>query len=198
MKLPMMIAGNFEPNFSVKHMLKDVVIASRLGRTFGLEFGATDATRHGLVEEMRQGRGDDDYASLFRQYFPAGHPLKSDGVSEEDKQPRLAGIDEEKRAEPEPVAAKVAAENAPSPASSSKVDAEKASDVPAPSEPDDTPATIAVSVEQKIEDASIIGASNEQPAFSLHTGLKSETREEAEIDAPRGLWEGFWRRRAGD
>jgi 3-hydroxyisobutyrate dehydrogenase-like beta-hydroxyacid dehydrogenase len=60
MKLPMMMEGNFEAHFSVKHMLKDVVIATRLARAFGLEFGATDASRHGLVEEMRQGRGDDD------------------------------------------------------------------------------------------------------------------------------------------
>src|SRR5947208_14971454 len=60
MKLPMMMQGNFEPHFSVKHMLKDVVIATRLARGFAMEFGATDASRHGLVEEMRQGRGDDD------------------------------------------------------------------------------------------------------------------------------------------
>ena len=32
MKLPMMMQGNFEPHFSVKHMLKDVVIATRLAR----------------------------------------------------------------------------------------------------------------------------------------------------------------------
>ena len=70
MKLPMMMEGNFEAHFSVKHMLKDVVIATRLARAFGMEFGATDASRHGLTEEMRQGRGDDDYSSLFRQYFP--------------------------------------------------------------------------------------------------------------------------------
>src|SRR6476469_6763217 len=77
MKLPMMMEGNFEPHFSVKHMLKDVVIATRLARSFGIEFGATDASRHGLTEEMRKGRGADDYASLFRQYFPAGGSLKN-------------------------------------------------------------------------------------------------------------------------
>ena len=74
MKLPMMMEGNFEPHFSVKHMLKDVVIATRLARAFGMEFGATDASRHGLTEEMRQGRGDDDYSSLFRQYFQSAAP----------------------------------------------------------------------------------------------------------------------------
>jgi hypothetical protein len=97
MKVPMMLEGNFEVNFSVKHMLKDVVIASRLARSFGLDFGATDAARHALAEEMRQGRGDDDYSSLFHQYYPAGGPLKSMQADSEDNQPTLAGIDEQER-----------------------------------------------------------------------------------------------------
>src|SRR3954471_7871314 len=111
MKLPMMMEGNFEPHFSVKHMLKDVVIATRLARNFGIEFGATDASRHGLTEEMRQGRGDDDYSSLFRQYFPAGGPIGPATNGEED-QPSLAGLDETKRTEPEavPVAVETTAE----------------------------------------------------------------------------------------
>src|SRR2546423_712781 len=113
MKLPMMMEGNFEPHFSVKHMLKDVVIATRLARNFGIEFGATDASRHGLTEEMRQGRGDADYSSLFRQYFPAGGPLGAPSNGEED-QPRLAGLDETKTREtaatPVPVAVETTAE----------------------------------------------------------------------------------------
>jgi 3-hydroxyisobutyrate dehydrogenase-like beta-hydroxyacid dehydrogenase len=111
MKLPMMMEGNFEPHFSVKHMLKDVVIATRLARNFGIEFGATDASRHGLTEEMRQGRGDDDYASLFRQYFPPGAAAGATSNGEED-QPRLTGMDEAKPAEPEtvPVAVETKAE----------------------------------------------------------------------------------------
>src|SRR6476660_7463755 len=110
MKLPMMMEGNFETNFSVKHMLKDVVIATRLARNFGIEFGATDASRHGLTEEMRQGRGDADYASLFRQYFPAGGPVGAASNGEEN-QPSL-GLDEAKDAEPEvvPVAVETSAE----------------------------------------------------------------------------------------
>src|SRR3954465_10911876 len=111
MKLPMMMEGNFEPHFSVKHMLKDVVIATRLARGFGIEFGATDASRHGLTEEMRQGRGDADYSSLFRQYFPPGIP---DGESSngDDEQPRLAGLEEANPAGPVPlpVAVETAAE----------------------------------------------------------------------------------------
>ncbi len=93
MKLPLMVEGDFSANFSVKHMLKDVVLATRLARSLGLEVGATDAARHALVEEMRQGRGDDDYASLVRQYFPEGGRL-TQGPAEGDKQPTLTGLDE--------------------------------------------------------------------------------------------------------
>src|SRR3954453_814202 len=113
MKLPMMMEGNFEPHFSVKHMLKDVVIATRLARGFGIEFGATDASRHGLTEEMRQGRGDDDYASLFRQYFPPGN-APGQPANGEDDHPRL-GLDETKRVQGEvvPVAVETTAEVPP-------------------------------------------------------------------------------------
>ncbi len=72
MKLPLMLEGNFEPNFSVKHMLKDVEIATRLARNFGLEIGATDSARRCLAEESRAGHGDADYCSLIRRYFPEG------------------------------------------------------------------------------------------------------------------------------
>ena len=104
MKLPMMMEGNFEPHFSVKHMLKDVVIATRLARGFGMEFGATDASRHGLTEEMRQGRGDDGLFFAFPAIFPGGRSAQSASRSNgEDDQPRFAGMDEGKAAEPEAV-----------------------------------------------------------------------------------------------
>ena len=35
MKVPLMLAGDFEPHFSVKHMLKDVRIAAKLARDAG-------------------------------------------------------------------------------------------------------------------------------------------------------------------
>src|SRR6202022_967565 len=37
MKLPKMIEGNFEPHFALKHMLKDMLIAGRLGLSYHLE-----------------------------------------------------------------------------------------------------------------------------------------------------------------
>ncbi|MGI8435410.1 MAG: NAD(P)-binding domain-containing protein [Chthoniobacterales bacterium] len=79
MKLPKMIAGDFDPHFSVKHMLKDVEIATRLARSQGLVLGATEAARGSLREEVRHERGDCDYSSMVRAFFPetsALHPVE--------------------------------------------------------------------------------------------------------------------------
>jgi 3-hydroxyisobutyrate dehydrogenase-like beta-hydroxyacid dehydrogenase len=205
MKLPMMMEGNFEPHFSVKHMLKDVVIATRLARGFGIEFGATDASRHGLTEEMRQGRGDADYSSLLRQYFPTGGPLGAQTNGEED-QPRLAGIDEGKTEQPEkvPVAVETAAE-VPSEAKSmgevvpaptvEEPKAEPAHEVAGHTTPAATPPAadvaapttpIAPEPEPKPKEGTIL---------TFPTPLKEG---EAEGEEPRGLWGGFWRRRTDD
>lgn len=180
MKLPMMMEGNFEAHFSVKHMLKDVVIATRLARSFGMEFGATDASRHGLTEEMRQGRGDDDYSSLLRQYLPAGRSLKSDQqVSNgEDDQPRFAGLDEEKGAGPAKIPETVAVE----------------STVPAPAE-----AAIEAAAKQEVAVAA------EEPSSSLQGGSDAEEIAQPTPpdqagggEEPRAGWGGFWRRRTED
>jgi hypothetical protein len=223
MKLPMMMEGNFEPHFSVKHMLKDVVIATRLARNFGIEFGATDASRHGLTEEMRQGRGDADYSSLFRQYFPAGGPVGAPSNGEED-QPRLAGIDETKTAEPEkvPVAVETTAE-VPSEAKAmgevvpAAVPAEPAvaEEVAGHTEVPPTPAPSAAAPEVPAPE---IAAPTQEPAASEPKPAASEAKpaaseakpkeetilqfpapvKEEEGEEPRGLWGGFWRRRTDD
>ena len=180
MKLPMMMEGNFEPHFSVKHMLKDVVIATRLARGFGMEFGATDASRHGLTEEMRQGRGDDDYSSLLRQYLPAGRSLKSDQqVSNgEDDQPRFAGLDEAKGAVPEKIP-----ETAP-----------VESTVPAPAEAVIEPAaTQEVAVAAETPSSSLQGGSDVQEIAQPTPPEQAGGGEE-----PRAGWGGFWRRRTDD
>jgi 3-hydroxyisobutyrate dehydrogenase-like beta-hydroxyacid dehydrogenase len=70
MKVPMMLQGDFEPHFSVKHMLKDVRIAARLARQFDLEVPMTEVASDMLLAEMKQGRADADYASVAQRYFP--------------------------------------------------------------------------------------------------------------------------------
>jgi 3-hydroxyisobutyrate dehydrogenase-like beta-hydroxyacid dehydrogenase len=190
MKLPMMMEGNFEAHFSVKHMLKDVVIATRLARAFGLEFGATDASRHGLVEEMRQGRGDDDYSSLLRQYFPAGRSLKSDQqVSNgEDDQPRFAGLDEEKGPESEQATETAAAGSSAPTTAEIQIEKEHAVVTPVPDETKD--ASLQVAAEHSMV---TVAESDAHPIVPAEPPDKEEQSGE-----PRGVWGGFWRRRTDD
>jgi len=101
MKLPMMIDGKFDPHFSVKHMLKDVGIATRLARSLGINLGATEASLEGLAKEANKGHGDLDYSALIGQYFPTGGSLKN-GLqlpSAFEDQPQLVGLTELKPAE---------------------------------------------------------------------------------------------------
>jgi 3-hydroxyisobutyrate dehydrogenase-like beta-hydroxyacid dehydrogenase len=219
MKLPMMIEGNFEPHFSVKHMLKDVVIATRLARGFGIEFGATDASRHGLTEEMRQGRGDADYSSLLRQYFPSGSPLSGQPSNGEENQPRLSGIDEGKAPEPEkvpeaiettaevPSEAKVMGEVVPAPGeASTEAKAETVQEVAGHTSAG-TPA-----VPSKIEESAVTPVSPETAVAAKAPSVSESTAKEKPVlsfpaplpegegegEEPRGLWGGFWRRRTDD
>ena len=75
LKLPKMIDGKFDPHFSVKHMLKDMQIASRMGLSHHLELGVTSAARDRLLEQMQRGHGDEDYSAIARKYFPMLHPV---------------------------------------------------------------------------------------------------------------------------
>jgi hypothetical protein len=79
-----MIAGDFDPHFSVKHMLKDVQIAARMARSYGLTLGATEAARDSLLDEAQSGRGDQDFASLVRFFFPKGLPGEITDEAEDD------------------------------------------------------------------------------------------------------------------
>jgi hypothetical protein len=74
MKLPKMIHTNFEPHFSLKHMLKDIQIAARMGSSFHLELPVTVVTRDRLLEQMQLGRGDEDYSAVARKYFASAQP----------------------------------------------------------------------------------------------------------------------------
>jgi hypothetical protein len=79
MKLPKMLERDFAPHFSVKHMLKDVQIASQIALSHYLDFGVTAAARNQLFEQMQWGHGDDDYSAVLRKYLHEPGP----GFSEE-------------------------------------------------------------------------------------------------------------------
>jgi 3-hydroxyisobutyrate dehydrogenase-like beta-hydroxyacid dehydrogenase len=70
MKLPKMVGRKFDAHFSVKHMLKDMQIASRLGLAHHLELGVSAAARDRLSEQLQHGHGDEDYSAVVRKYFP--------------------------------------------------------------------------------------------------------------------------------
>src|SRR5438046_943420 len=69
MKLPKMLSRNFEPHFSVKHMLKDMQIATQLALAHYLDLGVTFAARDQLGEQMQWGHGDHDYCAVLRKYL---------------------------------------------------------------------------------------------------------------------------------
>jgi len=79
MKLPKMLERDFAPHFSVKHMLKDMQIASQIALSHYLDLGVTAAARDQLFEQMQWGRGDDDYSAVLRKYLHEPGP----GFSEE-------------------------------------------------------------------------------------------------------------------
>src|SRR5438445_12370439 len=70
MKLPKMIEGNFEPHFALKHMLKDMLIAGRLGLAHHLELAVTAAARDRLLEQEQRGFAEEDFSVIARKYFP--------------------------------------------------------------------------------------------------------------------------------
>ncbi|CAN5506573.1 hypothetical protein BH20VER1_BH20VER1_29670 [soil metagenome] len=93
MKLPKMLEGDFDPHFSVKHMLKDVQIATRLARSYGLSLGATETAGATLLMEADRGHGDADYSAMVRAYFPEGAPGQEATGEEAAEQPSL-GLEE--------------------------------------------------------------------------------------------------------
>src|SRR5437762_7520989 len=52
MKLPKMLERDFEPHFSVKHMLKDMQIANQIALSHYLDLGLTAAARDQLLEQI--------------------------------------------------------------------------------------------------------------------------------------------------
>jgi 3-hydroxyisobutyrate dehydrogenase-like beta-hydroxyacid dehydrogenase len=78
MKLPKMLERDFVPHFSVKHMLKDMQIASQIALSHYLDLGVTAAARDQLFEQMQWGHGDDDYSSVLRKYLHEPTPAYSE------------------------------------------------------------------------------------------------------------------------
>jgi 3-hydroxyisobutyrate dehydrogenase-like beta-hydroxyacid dehydrogenase len=85
MKLPKMIERDFEPQFSVKHMLKDIQIASQIALSHYLDLGVTAAARDQLVEQIQWGHGDEDYSSVVRKYLHQPAPASYEEPQAEEQ-----------------------------------------------------------------------------------------------------------------
>jgi 3-hydroxyisobutyrate dehydrogenase-like beta-hydroxyacid dehydrogenase len=93
MKLPKMLSRDFEPHFSVKHMLKDMQIASQIALSHYLDLGVTAAARDQLIEQMQWGYSEDDYSAVMRKYLhQPSSGFYQEAQPEEQQQP--TGIDE--------------------------------------------------------------------------------------------------------
>jgi 3-hydroxyisobutyrate dehydrogenase-like beta-hydroxyacid dehydrogenase len=88
MKLPKMLGRNFEPQFSVKHMLKDVQIANEIALAHYLDLGVTAAARDQLLEQMQWGHGDVDYSAVAGKYLhePAPASYEQPQMEEQGEQ----------------------------------------------------------------------------------------------------------------
>ena len=89
MKLPKILEGDFEPQFSVKHMLKDMQLATQIALSHYLDLGVTAAARDQLLEQMQWGHGDDDYSSVARKYLRESAPsfYEEPQLEEQSEQP---------------------------------------------------------------------------------------------------------------
>jgi 3-hydroxyisobutyrate dehydrogenase-like beta-hydroxyacid dehydrogenase len=68
MKLPQIIAKDYEPHFSLKHMFKDAQYALNLGRQLGVEAPVLSTTASVMFRAIQKGLGEKDYSVLAARY----------------------------------------------------------------------------------------------------------------------------------
>jgi len=102
MKLPKMISRDFDPQFSVKHMLKDMQIACHIALSHYLDLGVTAAARDQLLEQMQWGQGDDDYSVVARKYLQDAAPESYEQQQHSGEEAQHAEDNEEIASSPAP------------------------------------------------------------------------------------------------
>lgn len=68
MKLPQILARDYEPHFSLKHMFKDAQYALNLGKQLGVEAPVLSTTASVMFRTMQKGHGERDYSVLAERY----------------------------------------------------------------------------------------------------------------------------------
>jgi 3-hydroxyisobutyrate dehydrogenase-like beta-hydroxyacid dehydrogenase len=110
LKLPKMIAGDYEPHFSLKHMFKDVQLGIHMANALDIEIPATTVTAGVMYGALNQGWADLDFAALYKNYetpeeqrpaLPEASEDEDDSIPEHSFLPQIeAGATAEKPAEP--------------------------------------------------------------------------------------------------
>lgn len=67
-KLPSIIAGDYEPHFSLDNMMKDAQFAISLGNQLKLDLPALSTTASVMFKSVQKGWGDEDFSVLARHY----------------------------------------------------------------------------------------------------------------------------------
>lgn len=70
LKLPKMIAGDYDAHFSLKHMFKDVQLGIHIANALDIEIPATTVTAGVMYGALNQGWGDLDFSALYKIYEP--------------------------------------------------------------------------------------------------------------------------------
>lgn len=68
MKIPSLIAGEYEAHFSLKNMFKDAQIAMNLAKRQGIDLPALSTTASVMFKGMQKGWGEEDYSVIARHY----------------------------------------------------------------------------------------------------------------------------------
>ena len=90
MKLPKMIAGDYDAHFSLKHMFKDVQLGIHIANALDIEIPATTVTAGVMYGALNQGWGDLDFSSLYKIY----EPQVAGGASSAELQSGFARIED--------------------------------------------------------------------------------------------------------
>jgi 3-hydroxyisobutyrate dehydrogenase-like beta-hydroxyacid dehydrogenase len=97
-KIPVMLSGDFEPRFSLKHMFKDIQLALGLAAEKDIELPAASAFAGAAMAGIQHGWGDSDFSVVSRFYgFPGqGHaphiPSKLPDQPAAEQQPAKQGL----------------------------------------------------------------------------------------------------------
>jgi 3-hydroxyisobutyrate dehydrogenase-like beta-hydroxyacid dehydrogenase len=90
LKLPKMIAGDYDAHFSLKHMFKDVQLGIHIANALDIEIPATTVTAGVMYGALNQGWGDLDFSALYKIY----EPQATGGATAEELQGGYAQIED--------------------------------------------------------------------------------------------------------